>query len=300
MKRQIYPISPNKAQVLAHEIRWKIMKLLSGEKSLYAKSIAELLGISEQKVHYHLTQLRDAGLLVPVGVRSIKRGRAKLFKPVANQFMLSLLNHDIDNSETVFNKIFQNNFCQQGKFNGKIVVGSAQPHGRYDAISRDGFLSGELCWYLGNYLPMQKGLVPHHVITDLEIEKSKGYRRTNLILIGGPITNTLTAHYNPILKSKFNIYFIENRIVCGSENFSNPAHGLISLFKHPNSSNCWILILAGIRSLGTKAAIYAIISDSYDTIGEGDEFATILHGDSQDGTRINRVTKVKCKSLFFM
>lgn len=299
MTRQTYRISPKKAQVLAHEIRWKIMKLLSGEKPLYAKSVAELLGLSEQKVHYHLTQLRDAGLLVPAGVRSIKRGRAKLFTPIANQFILSLLNHDNDESETVFNKIFLNNFCQQGQFKGKIVVGSAQPHGRYDAISRDGFLSGELCWYLGNHLTMQKGLVPHHIATDLEYEKSKDNKKTNLILIGGPITNTLTAHYNAILKSKFDIYFIENRIVSGSENFSNPGHGLIALFQSPTSSNYWILILAGIRSLGTKAAIYAIISDSYDTIGEGDEFSTILQGESQDGSRINGVTKVRSKSLYF-
>ena len=83
MIRTVYKISPEKAQVIAHNIRWRIMELLSNDETLYAKSIAKMLGLSEQKVHYHLTQLREAGLLVPVGVRPIKRGRAKLFKPVA-------------------------------------------------------------------------------------------------------------------------------------------------------------------------------------------------------------------------
>ena len=90
MIRTVYKISPEKAQVIAHNIRWRIMELLSNDETLYAKSIAKMLGLSEQKVHYHLTQLREAGLLVPIGVRPIKRGRAKLFKPIANQFVLSL------------------------------------------------------------------------------------------------------------------------------------------------------------------------------------------------------------------
>ncbi len=297
MIQNIYQISPEKAQVLAHNIRWQIMKLLSSDETLYAKSIAKMLGLSEQKVHYHLTQLRDAGLLIQSGVRSIKRGRAKLFKPVANQFILSLLNHDLNGAETAFSKLFTNTFCQKGQFIGKIVVGSAEPHGRYDAISRDGFLTGELCWYLGNHLTIPRGFVPHNVSTDLNYKKVNGNEKTNLILIGGHITNTLTAHYNAALKSKFDIYFIENRITSGNKDFSHPAHGLVALFKNPEAPNFWILILAGVRSLGTQAAIYAIISDRCDTLGEGTEFATILQGESQDGMRINGVTKVMSKSV---
>ncbi|MHA2244815.1 MAG: DUF2250 domain-containing protein [Candidatus Hodarchaeales archaeon] len=293
----MYKISPKKAQVLAHDIRWKIMKLLASDETLYAKSIAKMLELSEQKVHYHLTQLRDAGLLIPAGVRSIKRGRAKLFKPVADQFILSLSKHDLNGGETAFNRIFSKTFCQKGQFLGKIVVGSAEPHGGYDAISRDGFLTGELCWYLGNHLTMQTGFVPHYVSTDLNYEKVNSTTKTNLILIGGHITNTLTAHYNTVLKSKFDIYFSENRIMSGNKEFPLPTHGLVALLKNPEAYNFWILVLAGVRSLGTQAAIYAIISDCCDVLGEGTEFATILQGKSQDGIRINGVTKIMSKSV---
>ena len=183
------------------------MELLSNDQTLYAKSIAKILELSEQKVHYHLTQLRDAGLLVPVGIRPIKRGRAKLFTPIASNFLLSLTKHDVNDNKTTFDMIFSKNFCNNGKFMGKIVVGSAEPHGRYDAISRDGFLTGELCWYLGNHITMQRGFVPYYVSTDLNYNKVNGNKKTNLILIGGHITNTLTAYYNDVLKSKFDIYF---------------------------------------------------------------------------------------------
>jgi predicted transcriptional regulator len=89
--RNTYEISPKKAQILTHNIRWQIMELLSSDETLYAKSIAKILNLSEQKVHYHLTKLRNAGLLVPTGVKPVKRGRAKLFNPIANHFMLSLM-----------------------------------------------------------------------------------------------------------------------------------------------------------------------------------------------------------------
>ena len=273
------------------------MDLLSRDETLYAKNIAKILNLTEQKVHYHLVKLRDAGLLVPIGVKSIKRGRAKLFTPIANQFVLSLAKHGVAPKETAFNRIISGYFCKNGEFSGKIIVGSAEPHGRYDAISRDGFLIGELCWYLGNHISSKIGFVPNYVSTDVIYEKIFGMKGTNLILIGGPITNTLTAHFNPALKSKFDIYFSENRIRCKNKDYSHPAHGLVALFQNPEASDLWILVLAGVRSLGTQAAIYAIITDCYEMFGNGTEFATILQGKSQDGIHITGVTKVKSNSL---
>ena len=297
MLQKKYEISPKEAQILAHDLRWQIMELLSSDETLYAKNIAKILNLTEQKVHYHLIKLRNAGLLVPIGVKSVKRGRAKLFTPIANQFVLSLTKHGIYPEETAFSKILSDTFCKNGEFDGKIIVGSAEPHGRYDAISRDGFLTGELCWYLGNHISSKIGFVPHYVSTDLIYEKMQGKKDNNLILIGGPITNTLTAHFNSVLKTKFDIYFSENRIRSENKDFSHPAHGLVALFQNPEVNNLWILVLAGVRTLGTQATIYAIVSDCCEMFGNKTEFATILQGESQDGIHINAVTKVKSKSL---
>jgi DNA-binding transcriptional ArsR family regulator len=296
MSGNIYKISPRIAQVLAHDIRWQIMELLSTDESIYAKRIAETLEISESKVHYHLTQLRDAGLLTPVGTRAIKQGRAKLFKPVASQFLITLHENDFITDKTSFDCIFSRNFCDQGKFVSKIVVGSSQPHGKYDAISRDGYLAGELCWYLGNHLPLPKDFfVPNYVITDLDFEKSNHKNKTNLVLIGGHITNTLTAHYNSVLRKKFKVHFVENQIVSGNTAYSSPEHGMIALFRNPDQESRWVLILAGVRSLGTKATIFSIITNQCDLFHEETEFITIIKGKCSDWGKINGITKIISK-----
>jgi hypothetical protein len=167
--QQIYPINPKKARILSHKIRWKIMELLVNDETQYAKSIAKTLGLSEQKIHYHIALLRDEGFLTPTKVVPIKRGRAKLFRPVSSNFLLSLEKNILNLSETAFRIIFEKEFVDKGQFNGKIIVGSAEPHGNYDAVSRDGYLAGDLCMYIGNHLPLQKGITHrHYVTTDLD------------------------------------------------------------------------------------------------------------------------------------
>ncbi|MFX0052816.1 MAG: ArsR/SmtB family transcription factor, partial [Candidatus Hermodarchaeota archaeon] len=126
MIRHFYKISPQIAQVLALDIRWQIMELLLNDKSMYAKRIAKTLQLSESQVHYHLMQLRDAGLITVAGIRKIKQGRAKLYKPVADQFLLSLRKNDYPNEKTSFSQIFLHTFCKDGQFKGKIVVGSSE------------------------------------------------------------------------------------------------------------------------------------------------------------------------------
>lgn len=286
-------ISSEEIRILSHEIRWKIMNLLATEDSIYAKQIAETLGLTEQKVHYHLSLLRNAGLIHQTGVRSIKRGRAKIFKPVANQFFVSLTPDVSSEHNTMYQHIIKEKFTNNGKFRGSIVVGSAEPHGRYDAVSRDGYLAGELCWYLGAHLSTHKpSYLPYFVTTDISYQKQPNKMKTNLILIGGHITNILTAQYNKTLQKKFNIYFVENQIKFGEEIYSLSNHGIIALMRNPNRSNYWILILAGVRSLGTQAAIHAIVTDSLDVIEQETEFASVIIGEINSQERIKSVKKI--------
>jgi predicted transcriptional regulator len=69
MIRHSREITPDVARLLAHELRWQIMTLLSNDETNYAKRIAEKLGISESKVHYHMAKLREAGLIIPIGMK---------------------------------------------------------------------------------------------------------------------------------------------------------------------------------------------------------------------------------------
>ncbi|MHA1993501.1 MAG: ArsR/SmtB family transcription factor [Candidatus Hodarchaeales archaeon] len=298
MNNSLYSIDPSQAMVLAHRLRWKIMRLLIQDEPIYAKQLAKELNVSESKIHYHLTQLRKAGLIELEGLRSMKQGRAKLLRPIATDFILSLLNNRSELHETVFDKLIFPRFCTSEIFEAQIVVGSSVPHGRYDAISRDGHLVGELCWYLGtNLASTSQSPSSNLVVTDLNYLSEKSDKHNNLILIGGHITNELTAKYNKTLKEKFNVFFTENKIVAGELEFSDPNQALIAIFRNPIDKEKWVLILAGVRSLGTKSAIYSIVNDNIEILSEENEFVVILKGDLNEDEQISGVTGLLTKSL---
>jgi hypothetical protein len=298
MKSHLYNINPEQAVVLAHKLRWKIMKLLFQSDQIYAKQVAKKLNVSESKIHYHLDHLRHAGLIESEGILPIKQGRAKLLKPVASGFILSLSNETDLFEESTYTKILLPNFFSSGTFDAKIIVGSSVPHGRYDAISRDGHLVGDLCWYLGSKAASKSNHnIPNHVVTDLDFLKENSRSQSNLILIGGHITNEMTARYNEVLKEKFNVYFRENKIIYGSKEYKEPSDGLISLFRNPKNSNKWILILAGVRSLGTRATIYSIVNDCIELFSDKDEFVTIIKGDLNGNKRVSGVTGLLIKGI---
>ena len=50
------------------------------------------------------------------------------------------------------------------------------------------------------------------------------------------------------------------------------------------------MILAGVRSLGTQAAIFAITSDHCDMVVNNEEFITVLEGKTKDGMIIHIAT----------
>jgi hypothetical protein len=57
------------------------------------------------------------------------------------------------------------------------------------------------------------------------------------------------------------------------------------------------LVLAGVGSLGTRAAIYTIIFDCCEILGRDDEFISIIKGESKDGLHISGVEGLLKKSV---
>ena len=300
MESSFYFINNTQASVLAHDLRWKIMQILIKKQPIYAKQLAKELELSESKIHYHLTQLREAGLLEFEGIRSIKQGRAKLLKPVASHFQLSLLEKPLFMKETFFSKVLAPYFYKQSFFNAFIIVGSSIPHGKYDAISRDGHLAGELCWYLGSnaFTRIDKN-ISNLVLTDLEyLTLKKSFTNNkNLILIGGHITNEITALYNEELKEKFNVYFSENKIIADGKSYKEPENGLLAVFKNPKDQKSWILVLAGVGSIGTRAAIFSIINECLEVTRDENEFVIVLKGKFNKKNQISGVIGLLTKGL---
>ena len=76
-----------------------------------------------------------------------------------------------------------------------------------------------------------------------------------------------------------------------------PSEGLIALFRNPDNVNNWILILAGVSSLGTQATIYSIINDRVDIFSDEDEFLTVLKGSVNKKQQISGITGLFTKSI---
>ncbi|MEM4363756.1 MAG: S-layer protein, partial [Candidatus Diapherotrites archaeon] len=146
-------------------------------------------------------------------------------------------------------------FSKNGSFVGKIVVGSPDLHGQFKARARDGHFCGEIAAYIGsNFLSYEMPLVYLDTMTkDLKEENS------NLILIGGPLTNKLTNQANSFLPIKFekeNNWALKSNIT--GKTYGDDNIGVIEKINHPYFKNKTIVVIAGKRNTGTMAAIIAL------------------------------------------
>jgi hypothetical protein len=117
---------------------------------------------------------------------------------------------------------------------------------------------------------------------DVDAKAEKDIDNRNLILIGGPGTNIVTSEFNRYLKIKFN----EDNYWSGLTDqsgriFNMDNHGLIAKISNPYNKDKKILILAGVRSIGTKASVIALtnygnkISDNSST---DNQLALVVQG----------------------
>ncbi|MFB6215856.1 MAG: ArsR/SmtB family transcription factor, partial [Candidatus Aenigmatarchaeota archaeon] len=135
--------NPEKLKGLLNDTRWEILKLLA-ERPRYPAEIADKLDIHEQKVYYHIKQLKKGGI-IEVSDRVHRGGAvAKYYRLKDYGFAFELPYGDEklmdfpvrEESEEVRN--FLHPFIQNGELNTKIVVGSPDPHGPHQTRARDG------------------------------------------------------------------------------------------------------------------------------------------------------------------
>ena len=94
---------------------------------------------------------------------------------------------------------------KDGSFDGKIVVGSPDPHGPFKTSARDGHYASFLTFFLGQYAEPPDEF-PIKLDVDVKVEKEE---KNNLILVGGPGTNLLTQEINNYLPIRFNMTLSE-------------------------------------------------------------------------------------------
>ena len=275
-------------KILSNKIAWKIIELLSS-KTMYPAQVAKELKLYDQTVYYYIRKLARIGALEQVGTRLIRGGTARLYSASSPSFGLELEgnsekletppNYTKDEKRKNIPDILKE-FYENNSFSGLIVVGAPDPHGPYKSSSRDGHYAVHLSFYLGT---LSESYTSGFIVKlDVDAKAEKDIDNRNLILIGGPGTNIVTSEFNRYLQIKFN----EDNYWSGLTDqsgriFNMDNHGLIAKINNPYNKDKKILILAGVRSIGTKASVIALtnygnkISDNSST---DNQLALVVQG----------------------
>ncbi|NOQ55489.1 MAG: S-layer protein [Nanohaloarchaea archaeon] len=289
-KNAILVDEPEKLKGLLNNVRWDILKLLA-ERPRYPADIAKHLHLHEQKVYYHIKQLEANGL-IEVKTKKERGGTlAKYYTVTDHAFALELPTGDMKladfpiRNESDKLKSFLYPFLNNGQLNANIVVGSPDPHGPHQVRARDGHYAIDVALFLGQTVSM-----PEKFTTALDIDiKSKDTIDSNLIVIGGPLTNLITSDVNNYLPVKFKIDSFPFRGMLSQKTgktYDEDNIGIIAKIVNPKNTTKSILIFAGNRLGGTKAAVLALtrftetILERYN--GE-DNWACIVEGLDIDG-----------------
>ncbi|MFW5705145.1 MAG: ArsR family transcriptional regulator [Nanoarchaeota archaeon] len=254
----------------------KILELLKA-KEYYPKELGKKLKIHEQNIYYYIKKLENAGIIEVKKQEMINGSLASFYGLVSESFHIEigefkeagkLIEKEID---------YLKPFILDGKLNAEIIVGSPDPHGPQKARSRDGYFGMDLALFLGSFISFVE---ESKVKLDTEIKDSE-LEKNNLIIIGGPIVNRVTG----LVNSKMPIYFDEEKKGIHSKiskkTYFADEIGIINKFKNPFNEEKEILLIAGIRNSGTRAAILAFLKH-FSKVREknlhGNKFCKVVEG----------------------
>ncbi|MCW1296681.1 MAG: ArsR family transcriptional regulator [Candidatus Parvarchaeota archaeon] len=278
---------PEALKPILNPIRWKILKLLAS-KPMYPAEIAKILKMHEQKVYFHIKQLKNSGLISIERKEEKKGGIAKFYKVSSYAFGLEIPGGEKKIPPLSIPRIneklreFLSPFVKDSELNCKIVVGSPDPHGPFKASARDGHYGIYLGIFLGQICNLPKEFA---IKLDVDIKAEKE-EQNNLILIGGPGTNILTAEMNKYLPIKFDEQNYWKGIVSEKSVYTAESCGVIARIRNPFNKENKILVLAGLRAIGTKACVLGITrfyKDVLKNYQNDEDFACVIQGFDLDG-----------------
>ncbi len=285
---------PKRLKTVLHKLSWKILQLLS-EKEMYPMEVARELDVHEQKVYYHIRKLTKAGVIKVVREEEKKGAVAKYYKAtfpamgVELPFGYQQINRFPATNIDEKMKQFLTPLIKDSAFDGKIVVGSPDPHGPFKAKARDGHYVAYLTLFLGQFVDL-----PDDFLIKLDVDvKAEKEESNNLILVGGPGTNLITQEFNEFLPIRFNMMPSEHGFLLGglvSEKtkkvYTADNIGLIARIPNPSNKEKIVIVFAGNKAIGTKACVLALTKFWKKTLknfGEEEKFAAVIQGFDLDG-----------------
>ena len=269
-------ISVEGAKVVSSSLAQKILSLLAKEP-MYPIDIAKTLKMHEQKIYYHIRNLEKAGIIKVVKKETRQGATANFYALAEPAFVFKFKDFEITSkiSQIRNESGFLEPFIKNGQLDSLIIVGSPDPHGPDKARSRDGYYGMDLALFLGTFL----NYVPQfNVKLDTEVRDED--LQSNLILIGGPVVNKIVEKVNAKLPIRFENGNIKSTI--SNENYPQDECGLIVKAKNPFNKDKYILVVAGKRFSGTRAAIIAFLKD-FKKITKGNVHNPSVHAKVVEG-----------------
>ena len=249
-------LSPKAYRAVSSPLAATIIEEISREPN-YPKAIAKKLKVHEQIVYYHIRQMHNAGFLKVIKNESIVGATACYYALVEPAFLLRFKPYESISKISIDKpNEFIAPFIENGSLNALIIVGSPDPHGPERARSRDGYYGMDLALYLGTFLSHVN--LPH-VKLDTEMTNDD-LKNNNLILIGGPIVNKAVERINeklPIYFDKTQRWAVFSKL--SGETYPGDETGIVVRAKNPYNKEKNILVVAGKRQPGTKAAILSFL-----------------------------------------
>lgn len=239
--------------VFSNPLSRKILKHLL-EKPDYPRHIAEVVKANEQTVYYHIHLLHKAGYLKKITCPESPMGYSFITAEPAFVVTLSAFRPMNKLEGLQKESRFLEPFIVDGRLDAKIIVGSPDPHGPQKARSRDGYYGIDLALFLGTFL----NYIPTTMVKlDTEIQDKD--LESNLIVLGGPIVNHVTAKLNDTLP----IRFIEGAIysTTSKKRYEADECAMILKTQNPFAKDKSVLIIAGIRHAGTRSATIAFLKN---------------------------------------
>jgi len=251
----------------------------------YAARMAEKLGISKQLAYYYCNQMRSMGILSVKGEVEVRGGRAKIYSLDAESLSVVLRPDAWRRSGPAMSPELERFLApaiRDGLLDCLIVVGSPHPHGPLRSMATDGHYGFQLGLFLGRYA---SSVGEFRVRLDVDT-KAERLLYQSMILIGGPGTNIITAMVNPNMPIRFNESNYWAGIISPRQVYSAESCGVVAKIPHPLSPGKSVHVLAGLRSVGTKAAIIALTERHAELLrgykGEA-EWAAVVQGLDLDG-----------------
>jgi hypothetical protein len=275
-------------RVLANPVAWRIMELLS-RQAMYPAQVAKELRIYEQSAYYYMRRLAQVGAIEEAGNNFVRGGTARLYHAASPAFGVELEwgETPVESPGASRHKSalrFFEGFVKGESFDGLMVVGAPEPHGPYKSSARDGHYAVHLAFFLGTITNAAPG--EFVVKLDVDAKAEKVLSGHNLVSIGGPGTNIVTAEFNRYLPIRFDEgNFWSGLVDRSGRRYSSDNHGLIAKIRNPYDESSSMIVVAGVRSAGTKSAVIGLTTYSEDVLRKfrgKEDWAVVVQGFDMD------------------